>query len=470
MSSRLMWWKLYLIFIVRNPRCLFDSIMKTIHCLFSVLLLLPLSVSFASPVVECKRIVLDGGLESFADHVITYQEGPAPEWKKIWDQAREFYGQKKYEQARAYYEQLLAQKDNVDQARWEYVTLLMCLKQWQKAGIELGVLISHDPRRPEYQLARAEIALGSGELHEAEKIYAPLYEQQCVVLGCTEGKSRILSGYITVLEELGEMDVLGPLLEELINLRPDDGAVQEKAAEIALKNKHPQRALFFLNKLAENEPDDSTIFQQIALIYESLGNTKEAAAYWQEVVGLDTHSRPANRKLIDYYHKLNNKPMELKHVEALLELTPADSELLKRASQLHEQMDRPDRALDYYNRLLNLQPENNEITLHKEHAVQQLAVKLLSLVENSGSGMLWQDLVQVTDDRMAVYRAMASLLRCEHGKGNELIEVLLVINHESPADIVIHDELTTLIKEQGRDDILASVHDVDSAPPVSLPQ
>jgi len=443
---------------------------RTFYFLFLSLHLLPLSVSLANPAIECERIVLDGGPESFADHVITYQKDPAPEWKKTWDQARESYGQGKYEQAQVYYEQLLAQKDNVDQARWEYVTILMCLNQWQKAGIELGVLISHDPKRPEYELARAEIALGSAELDEAVKIYRSLYEQQCVVLGCTEGKSRILSGYINVLEKLGEMDELAPLLEELIKLRPDDSAVLKKAAVIALKNNRPQKALFFFNKLAENIPDDSTTFQQIALIQESLGNIKKAAAYWQEVVGLDPLNRSANTRLIDYYKKLGNGPMELKHVEALLELAPTDSEFLERAAQLHEHMDRPDRALEYYDQLLSLQPLNNEVKLHKEHAVRQLAVKLLSLVENSGSDMLWQDLVRVTDDRTAVYRAMASLLRQEQGKRNELIEVLLVINHESPADIAIRDELIALIKEQGRDDLLASVWDVDSTPPVSLPQ
>jgi tetratricopeptide (TPR) repeat protein len=266
------------------------------------------------------------------------------------------------------------------------------------------------------------------------------------------------------------MDELAPLLEELIKLRPDDSAVLKKAAEIALKNNHPQKALFFYSKLADNIPDDSTIFQQIALIQESLGNTKKAAAYWQEVVGLDPLNRSANIRLIDYYKKLGNGPMELKHIEVLLELTPTDSEFLERAAQLHEQMGRPDRALEYYDRLLSLQPLNNEVKLHKEHAVQQLALQLLSLVENSGSDMLWQDLVRVTDDRTAVYRAMASLLRQEQGKHNELIEVLLVINHESPADIAIRDELIALIKEQGRDDLLVSVWDVDSTPPVSLPQ
>jgi hypothetical protein len=82
------------------------------------------------------------------DHFITYQDDPGPEWKKIWDQARRLYARKKYGQAQVQYELLLASKDNVDQARWEYVTILMCRRQWQKADAELA------RRRSQVQQAR----------------------------------------------------------------------------------------------------------------------------------------------------------------------------------------------------------------------------------------------------------------------------------------------------------------------------
>jgi len=444
--------------------------MKKIYLVLSSLLPIMLVAPYAHSTDNCERIVIDGGLASFTDHVITYQENPLPEWKNIWDQARKFYSQGKYDLARERYEQLLAQKENFDQARWEYVTILICQKQWQKAGIELSVLISNDPGRPEYELARAEIALGSGDFNEAVKIYAPLYEQQCVDIACTKGKARILSGYINALEQLERMDDLGPLLEQLIRLRPDDSGVQKKAVEVALKNEQPQRALFFLHKLAEHVPGKSTIFQQMALVEESLGNTEKAIAHWQEVIGLNPHDMTANKRLIDYYHKLGIRPMELKHVASLLDVMPTDSDLLERAAQLNENMDRPDRALEYYDRLLSVQPKNKDTLQHRQHALEQLAVKLLSLVENSGSSMLWQDLVQVTADRTAVYRAMADRLRGEQGRHSELIEVLLVIYHESPDDSAIYNELTALLKEQGRVDILASVREVDAQPSVSLPR
>jgi len=434
------------------------------------LALLSMSMAFAEATVDTAPHVWDGGRESFTDHVTTYQENSAPKWKKIWDQARVLYGKGKYEQARIKYEQLLSRKDNIDQARWEYVTVLMAVKQWHKAAIELGRLSNDDPGRSEYELARAEIALGQGDFEEAIKIYKPRYDRCYATSDHTGDKADILIGYIAALEGLKKWDTLSPLLEELIRLRPDDSALQKKAAAIALKNNHHRRALLFLDRLAENNPDDSSIFQQMALIHESLGETERAAACWQEVVGLNADCRQAHEKLIKYYQKVGNKAMELKHIQALLRLQPADKALLERSAQLHLDMNRPDHALENYNLLLSLQPGSSEIIHRKKLAVQQVAIQLLSLVENSGSSMLWQDLVQVTADRTEVFRNMATLLRGDETRRNELIEVLRVINDASPGDIAIRDELATLLHEQGRDDILATVMNMDSGAPVNLRQ
>jgi TorA maturation chaperone TorD len=119
--------------------------------------------------------------------------------------------------------------------------------------------------------------------------------------------------------------------------------------------------------------------------------------------------------------------------------------------------------------LLSLQPGNKVIEQLKQQALHKFAGKLLVLVENNGPGMLWQDLVQVTTDHAGVYLAMADMLR-EQGKRDKLIEVLLVIHHEIPGDAGIRNELATLLKEQGRDNILASSRDADSWDPVILPQ
>ncbi len=144
--------------------------------------------------------------------------------------------------------------------------------------------------------------------------------------------------------------------------------------------------------------------------------------------------------------------------------------LLERAGQLQLALDRPDRALEYYDILLSRQPGNKVIEQLKQQALREFAGKLLILVENNGPGMLWQDLAQVTTDHAGVYLAMADMLR-EQGRRDKLIEVLLVIHHEIPGDAVIRNELAALLKEQGRGTILASSRNADSSrDPVILSQ
>ena len=421
------------------------------------------------PAADCRQKVPSFSSGQVLGHFITYKDAPDPEWKKTWDQARKLYTQKKYGQAQIQYELLLAGKNNIDQARWEYVTILICRKQWQRAGVELAVLISHDPARPEYQLARAEVALGRGDFSSAVKLYAQLYAQQCAVGGCTGDKVRILSDYITALEGLGRITTLIPLMEQLVRLRPKDYALQKRIADTAMKIGQPEKALLILSNLEKDNPEDLEVLQGVARVQMSLGNSREAAAYWQKVVGLDGENREAHEQLIEYYHGIGNQAMELKHIEIQLSTEPDDSKLLEQAARLNLALDRPDRALEYYNWLLSLQPGNRNIEQQKNRALHELAAKLLALIENTGSVLLWQDLVQVTDDRVGVYRTLADMLRAL-GRRDALIQVLLIIHNEVPGDAVIGDELATLLKKQRRGDILASFGEGDSRAPDILPQ
>lgn len=432
-----------------------------------VLTLLVLSSSPALAEESCAQSLFTFNSSKSAAHVIiSDQDELVPEWKKIWDQARELTAGQKYVQARIQYELLLTQKDNIDQARWEYVTVLMCLKQWQKAQAEITGLLSHDPDRLEYQLAAAEIALGSGDYPGAVSLFGPLYEQQCRMSHCAGDKIRILSGYVDALEGMGRFSALIPLMEQYVALQPTNFALQKRFAAIALKDNQPDRALMLLRKLQQATPSDYTVFQELAKLYNNLGNTEAAAICQQQVVGLDPGNIAAHEQLISYYRRHGNAAMELKHTEALLAAGQDKEELLKLAARLNVVLQRPDRALEYYNILLALDAGNKEIRRYKDAALHALAEQLLTLVENSGSTMLWQDLVQVTEDRIGVYRALADILRAQ-GRRSELIEVLLVIRHEVTDDPGIQKELNMLLKEQGRGNIFAA-RETGSTEPVIL--
>ena len=121
----------------------------------------------------------------------------------------------------------------------------------------------------------------------------------------------------------------------------------------------------------------------------------------------------------------------------------------------------------YFNGLLVEEPDNKEIQQQKQLVIEQLAANLLVLIENNGPGMLWQDLVQFTDDRMGIYLAMAEMLR-DRARYRELIQVLLVIEREQPENIEIHKELDRLVRIQNLENVHASSRRFDSGKAVSI--
>ena len=437
----------------------------------SAILALNFFVLSSASAAECNQTVFNIHLDLLPDYSITYQDGKLPEWKKIWDLGRELLQQKKFDKAQVQYELLLSLKDNIDQARWEYAAILTGRQQWQKAETELAVLIAHEPDRPEYQLAAAEISLRVDDFSLAVKLFSRLY-QQFAENGenhCVDDKVRILSGYITALDGIGNDEKILPLIEQLVVLQPKNDDLQKRVAALVLNQNQYQKALVMYSRLKkdwENDQqkewqEDQEILEGLASVNESLGNRDESAVYLQQLVGLDKDNREAHARLVEYYHWIENRAMELKHLEILITLQGDDCGLMELAARLHLEFERPDRALEYYNRLLTRQPDNLKYGQQKEKVLHQVAVQLVALVENSGSDQLWQDLVQITEDRVGIYRAISRILR-EQGRWDELFQVLQIIQHEVPGDVVTDGALTDVFKEQAWSNTLVSSRNVDA--------
>jgi tetratricopeptide (TPR) repeat protein len=418
--------------------------------------------------VQCEIPVIEFSPGRIDDHlVVTSKNTEIPLWKKNWDQARILYGRKQYDQAMLKYQQVLSEKDNIDQARWEYINLLMCRKMWEKAAVELALLISRNGERPAYQLAEAEIALGQGEYGEALRRFKDLYSTLGVGNEENEISERILRGYISVLDHEGHVEALVPLLEKLCRLRPDNVELLKKFGLTALADNQPRRALTALNHALEVCGDDREIFEGIARCYTRLGRPDQAALFWQKSIAVEGGSQDAHRALSRYYHDAGNYPMELVHTRALLVADPDNPELLDRVARLNGLLGRPDRALEYYNRLLRIRPDDREAAHARHLALQEVASRLFALIENSGSTQLWPDLVHVTGDRNSVFSELAAMLR-RRGMDRELIEVLSIMNREHPSDKAIQDELDHLLHKQNSQRRLALKRNPHTEDPVSI--
>ena len=178
-------------------------------------------------------------------------------------------------------------------------------------------------------------------------------------------------------------------------------------------------------------------------------------AAWRAV---DPENTDAHEHLYAYYYGIGYWPQSYSHLEPLIRITPNDISLLERAADLNMKMDRIDRALQYYEYGLAVDPVNGKLITGKERAQKKLAADLLSLVENDGGKKLWQDLVRVAPDCAGVYREIAILLR-EKGKVDELIEVLTLLNKQDPDDQLIYEELAALLEQQGMSDQLSALRE-----------
>jgi len=379
------------------------------------------------------------------DHIVQFENELEPDWKVIWDQARQLSREKKYREAIVQYELLLARKENVDEARWEYTSILLHLERWRKAKTQLEILRNHDPGQKKYLFALAEVTLAAGDFDRAAQLYGQLYGQS----PDSKDAVRALEGLVRALEMQGHREALLPLMEQLILRKPNDPVLQKKFSRLAMQLNQTDKAGETIEKLLRSNPDDPEVVLLMARLQEKLSHDEKAAGYWKRLIVLKPDDQEARRRLIRFYRSKRNWPRELKHLEALLKITPDNVELLERGAELNMKLGRVDHALEYYDWYLTLKPEDSRITKKKQQAEKLLAHDLLALVENSGSRMLWQDLVRVTSDRAGVYHAIADLLR-EKGKINELIDVLTIMYRENPGDEAVGLELVSLLKKKGR--------------------
>lgn len=386
------------------------------------------------------------------DHQIQYEETLSPEWKVNWDLARSLYREKKYPEALVQYEILFTQKGNVDEARWEYVSILMYLKRWEKAKAELEKLLATEPESIRYRLAMAAVSLETGNTDNSIILYEKLLGQPVA----ESEKVIILKGLIKAYEVLGQQDDVVVFLEQLIALNPQDVDLRIKQVALELRLGNVDKAQLLCSKLEQSWPQNINVLILCARVEEGRNQNKGAVSYWQKVIALDPENTEAHIRLYNLYYENENWAMSFSHLEHLLKMTPTDVTLLGQAADLNMHLGRVDHALQYYEFGLTIDPFNTELAERKKKAQIIMAEDLLVLVKNDGGKKLWQDLFLVTPDSPGVYCEVARLLR-EQGQVAELIEVLRLLNRHAPDDRQIYDELAFLLEQQGYVDELSAL-------------
>jgi len=423
------------------------------HLLYRTFLasIVTLAVS-VPPCMSQDNAILKGAQPLVPERDIQYASQEPPVWKVTWDQAREMSRSGRYVDATDAFSILLENKPNLNEARWEYISILLHLNEWIKAEKELNILLAKGQENRAYDFALAKIALHTDEYSRAEQIYHSLLTttlDQRETLAVADGLSQALLGQ-------GKNKQALPWIEQLLILQPDNLQFQRRAMLLYTDEGNFLKGYGLVQAVVQAYPDDPEVLESSARLAEGSGDLEAAATYWQQLVAIEPDNPTGNLALINYYMNKGNLAMELVHLERLKKSINLDPALSKRRIELYLANGRADKALELCDALLTVFPDDVTVLARKQESLQTLAANLLALVENSGSQLLWEDLSDLTHYRVEVYKIMADMLR-ERGEVTALTDLLIIIAKEVPETDPVWKELTQLLTRQGRTQELAAL-------------
>lgn len=438
------------------------------------------------------------------DREVMQQDTQLPGWKNMWDEARVLVRQGNYEAAVEKYEALLAEKESLTEARWEFARLLRQMKENDKAVRVLELLLEANPEQGEYLKELAGVLQEQGLYRRSVDLLLRVHKQD-------SNDAAVLEGITTGMTALGKKKEMLPFLEALYWQQPKNGVLRRQLATLAYDLGDYNKAREHLVPLAEApgasvdilrmtarsldtlaldnlagdywqrlvkiEPDNIEGHERLAAYYEKKGRLNdvlrhllalqparvydtalmlrigklyfameqyaEALPYIENYIRQNSGDRQAIQSLIEIYARLGEKAKTLVWLERLFSLESIpDAATLKQAARLYDEVGRYRDAILLYRRLLEITPDDQEI-------IKLLANDLLAIGENEGALFLLQQLIRNKPEDSEIYGGIAELLE-KLGRYQELVSVLEAAVKVAPGDIKAKIKLAQVYWQAGR--------------------
>ncbi|MFH2123328.1 MAG: tetratricopeptide repeat protein [Pseudomonadota bacterium] len=370
-----------------------------------------------------------------------------PEWKLLWDEARELTRQGKYADAARTYSYLYSLKKNIEEASWEYCLVLIALSDWDQASGVVADLLDGDPQRTEYLLSAGLVALNKNEYVRASTYYDLVYKKKASL----EETQLIeaLTGLVAALQRQGKNEAAYPYMEQLIQYRPEDHLLLHQLAIQAVQSGRREKALaYYTDLIFQANVEDEQVLLEAAELFEASGEKSRALSCWKKYLQRYPNYRPFQEKIADYFITRGEKEAALPHLLTLLDQdNKRDERLLQIGAIYLFDLRQPDNALSFYEKYSQRHPEDQLIVQRIAKIQDLLAHKLLSRIEHDGALPLWKELVQITSNPLIIYSSLAKLLE-KSGNSKELREVLAIIHQHEPGNQEVILRLAELFLEQ----------------------
>ena len=358
-------------------------------------------------------------------------EPGSPEWKVLWDKARNFVHDENYPLAVNAYAEVYRLKPNVEEANWEYCKVLLKVGDFSTAARIIGGLLDKDPNNSQYLLAGGAVALHWKNYVTAIDYYGRVLEKD----PSGTNADPALLGLATSLRSQGKKELAFVLFERYALRHPDNSTVIETLAVDAHELGKDDKARTLYDQLLENPAVDDRVIFEAVQVFDEPGYEKKRSDLWQKYLNRHPEYMPFRQKLAQYYMADGSYEAALLQLKYLADNNENNDVFLLAAGKVcQEDLHRPDRALFFYERYLQKHPEAIEIRQRIADIQAILAGKFLAIIEKESAEQLWTELAEITNDRGAIYLEMADLLE-KRGKNKELFDVLTTLfKHSAPDD------------------------------------
>ncbi len=374
------------------------------------------------------------------DIIILGEEPQEPAWKSMWDQGRFHARNQQFEKAIPFYQDVLRQKPNIEEVKWELCRVYMETENFDQASLLLDSLLEVNGDRIEYLLTAGELALLTNKENQAAVYFGQALELD------PGGKfySQALQGLIDSLIRQGKRELAIPLMEQLFQSGGESPTLLLDLAEFLSQAGDLSKASYYYQELINKYRITHQVLFQASQVFEQIDEMETAAALWERYLGEGQESLLLRQKLAEYYLSQSRYQQALPHLIILLDHNINREEYLLQVGKIYLlTLGRADKALRYYENYTSEFPEGEDVASQIENIRLILANNLLSIVENDGVWILWNDLAKITPDRVGIYLAMADLLEAL-GKTEELMEVLQIITIHKPDDLHVRLKLSSL--------------------------
>lgn len=160
--------------------------------------------------------------------------------------------------------------------------------------------------------------------------------------------------------EVGEIDKSIELIAQAVGMSPEDFNANMVAGQIFSKNEQLDKALSYLQKAVELDPQNSAAIRNLAQTHYDLGNTQESIATYKKAIRatLDMKTKAdLYFNLGVLYNLVGDFDAAEDNFISALDLNPEDVEAILGMAQTFESNERWRKAEKFYKELIYLQPE-----------------------------------------------------------------------------------------------------------------